>query len=78
MEYGLPHTKNWEGIQRMCKSCNIEFEYTNSIDRVRENNYDILYCIATVIEPNLIPNNIKIIYGPQLWVIPIPPFSWKI
>ena len=39
---GLPHPKNWEGIQRMCASLNIEFEYTNSISRIQQNNYNIL------------------------------------
>lgn len=70
---GIPHPKNWAGIQQMCKSCNIEFESTNSIHRVKENNYDILYCMSDFIDPYEIPQNIKIIYGPQLWVIPVPP-----
>lgn len=70
---GLPHPKNWNGIQRMCKSCNIDFEYTNSIERIKEPNYDILYCMSNFIDPYNIPQNIKIIYGPQLWVIPVPP-----
>ena len=70
---GLPHPKNWEGIQMMCKSCNIEFEYTNSLDRIKENNYEFLYCMCNYVNPYSIPNNIKIIYGPQFWVIPEPP-----
>jgi hypothetical protein len=70
---GLPHPKNWEGIQRMCASLNIEFEYTNSISRIQQNNYNILYCMCNYINPDTIPTNIKIIYGPQLWVIPEPP-----
>ena len=73
MTYGIPHPKNWEGIQRMCRTCNIEFEYTNSIERIKENNYDILYCMSNFIDPYIIPENIKVIYGPQLWVIPEPP-----
>ena len=48
---GIPHPKNWAGIQQMCKSCNIEFESTNSIHRVKENNYDILYCMSDFIDP---------------------------
>ena len=28
---GIPHPKNWSAIQRMCRSCNIEFKYTNEI-----------------------------------------------
>lgn len=77
MRSGIPHHKNWEGIQRMCKSCNIDFEYTNSIERLKHNNYELLYCIDTVIDPYIIPENIKIIYGPQLWVIPEPPIVGK-
>ena len=73
MASGLPHHKNWDGIQRMCKSCNIDFEYTNCTQRIKENNYDILYCMSNFINPYDIPQNIKIIYGPQLWVIPVQP-----
>jgi hypothetical protein len=74
---GLPHHKNWDAIQRMCKSCNIEFEYTNSIERIKQNNYDILYCTAHYVDPDIVPSNIKIIYGPQFWVIPTPPIVGK-
>lgn len=77
MQSGQPHHKNWDGIQRMCKSCNIEFEYTNSIERLKRNDYDILYCIMNYIDPNIIPNNIKIIYGPQFWVFPSGPVVGK-
>jgi glycosyltransferase involved in cell wall biosynthesis len=72
-----PHHKNWDAIQRMCKSYNIEFEYTNSLERIQENNYDILYCMANFVDPYKIPENIKIVYGPQLWVIPVPPIVGK-
>lgn len=74
---GIPHPKNWAAIQRMCKSCNIDFEYTNSVERLKINNYDMLYCIAHYIDPDTIPKNIKIIYGPQFWVIPEPPIVGK-
>ena len=77
MPSGLPHRKNWEGIQRMCASSNVDFEYTNSIERIKQNNYDLLYCISSAINPYIIPNNIKIVYGPQLWVIPEPPIVGK-
>lgn len=73
MTNGIPHHKNWDGIQRMCRSCNIEFEYTTSIERIIQNNYDILYTIMYYINPDIVPSNIKIIYGPQFWVIPKPP-----
>ncbi len=69
----LPHPKNWEAIQRMCVSYSIEFEYTNSIQRIQQLNYDILYCMMNFVDPHLIPEPIKIFYGPQLFVLPVPP-----
>jgi glycosyltransferase involved in cell wall biosynthesis len=77
MTSGVPHHKNWQGIQRMCRSCNIEFEYTNSIERIKQNNYDILYLTTHYVDPYIVPNNIKIIYGPQFWVIPAAPIVGK-
>ena len=67
------HHKNLEAIQRMCKSYNINFERTNCIQRIKENNYDILYCMTDYVNPYDIPENIKIIYGPQFWVFPDKP-----
>jgi hypothetical protein len=77
MVSGIPHPKNWEAIQRMCRSCNIIFEYTNDIERLKRNDYDILYCIMSYINPDIVPNSIKIIYGPQFWVIPEAPIVGK-
>lgn len=74
---GPPHRKNLTGIQLMCKSYNIEFEYTNDIERLKDNNYDILYCMCDYVDPYNIPENIKIIYGPQLWLIPVKPILGK-
>jgi glycosyltransferase involved in cell wall biosynthesis len=70
---GLPHPKNWEAIQRMTARCNIEFEYTNSIERLKRDDYEILYCICSYVDYNLVPPSVKIIYGPQFWVVPEPP-----
>ena len=39
---GYPHNKNYQAIQRMCRSLNIEYEESNSIDRITQPNYDIL------------------------------------
>ena len=74
---GTGHIKNWEGIQRMCTTKNIEFEYTNSIERLKVDNYNLLYCIQNYVDPDIIPNSIKIIYGPQFWVIPQAPIVGK-
>ena len=68
-----PHHKNWASIQRMCKSCDIEFEYTNNRERIKTSNYDILYCTSDYVDPTVIPSEIKIIYGPHFWVIPSGP-----
>lgn len=78
MVSGIPHHKNWEAIQRMCKSCNIDFEYTNNIERLKYDNYDILYCTSNYVDPYIISNRIKIIYGPQFWIIPEPPIVGKL
>ena len=39
---GYPHHKNYDAIQRMCKSSSVEFEISSSIDRLQLPNYDIL------------------------------------
>jgi glycosyltransferase involved in cell wall biosynthesis len=67
---GLPHHKNFEAIQRMCRSCNIVFEVTENENRIKENNYDILMTCGKFVNPNDIPENIKIIMGPQFFVFP--------
>jgi hypothetical protein len=60
----IPHHKNLDGIQRMCKSCNIDFEHSHDLNRIKQNDYDILYCISNYVDYTHIPKNIKIIYGP--------------
>ena len=37
------HNNNFDAIQRMCKAANVEFEFTHSEERLKEDNYDILY-----------------------------------
>lgn len=65
-----PHRKNYESIHRMCVSHNIDIEITNSIERVKQNNYDILISMNDYIDYNIIPENVKIIYGPQFYIFP--------
>jgi glycosyltransferase involved in cell wall biosynthesis len=67
---GTGHHKNYDAIQRMCKSCSIEFEHARNIERLKENDYNILIANAEFVNPNIIPENIKIIYGPQFFVFP--------
>lgn len=68
--YQPGHHKNKNSIQRMCASYSIDIEFTEDLNRISQNNYDILVCNSSYVEPHLIPENIKIIYGPQHWVFP--------
>jgi glycosyltransferase involved in cell wall biosynthesis len=67
---GLPHHKNYDAIKRMCKSCSVEFEETTDIHRLQQNNYNILLTCNSYINPESIPTDIKIIFGPQFFVFP--------
>jgi len=71
----IPHHKNYDGIQRMCKSCSIEFEFTHDVNRIYNSNYDILILNDKFIDPYSIPSNIKVIYGPQFFVFPSGPVA---
>jgi glycosyltransferase involved in cell wall biosynthesis len=73
LEAGTPHHKNYDGMTRMCKLYTINFELTHSLDRICEDNYDILWCNVNFVEPNKIPERIKIIYGPQMFIFPSGP-----
>jgi glycosyltransferase involved in cell wall biosynthesis len=64
------HKNNRESIERMCKSCNIDYEYTSNQNVVKTSAYDFLICNDTYISPNDVPENVKIIYGPQFFVFP--------
>jgi hypothetical protein len=67
---GRPHHKNYEALIRMCKSLSIDYEETNNLERIMRNDYNILVSPGIFIDPNLIPSNIKIIFGPQFFVFP--------
>ena len=75
---GLPHNKNYMAIQRMCRSLEIEFEETNNYERIKMNNYDILVSCHNYVNPADIPTNIKIIMGPQFFVLPEGPIIGKL
>ena len=75
---GLPHNKNYMAIQRMCRSLEIEFEETNNYERIKMNNYDILMSCHNYVNPADIPTNIKIIMGPQFFVLPEGPIIGKL
>ena len=69
----LPHHKNYDGIQRMCKSHSIEFEFTQDMNRIYGPGYNILLLNDTYVDPNSIPSSVKVVYGPQFFVFPSGP-----
>jgi hypothetical protein len=69
----LPHRKNYDAIQRMCRMSSIEFEMTADSERIRNPDYDMLMTCTHFIDPEQIPKQIKIIYGPQFFVFPSGP-----
>lgn len=64
------HPKNLDAIKRMCMKTNTVLEITNSLERCKKNNYDLLISNEAFFNPNIIPSNIKIIFGPQCFVLP--------
>jgi hypothetical protein len=68
--HNFPHPKNYESIQRMCKSYFINFEYTSNKERLKQNDYQLLLLTNEYISPDELPSNINIIYGPHHWVLP--------
>jgi len=67
------HHKNTDAIIRMCKKTNIELEFTTDFNRCKHPNYDILISNQHFFNPDLIPETIKIIFGPQLFIFPSGP-----
>lgn len=64
------HRNNTESIERMCKSCDIDYEHTSNPNVVKNSVYDFLICNDTYIAPQDVPKNVKIVYGPQFFVLP--------
>lgn len=67
------HPKNVDSLKRMCLKSEIDLEITQDINRCRINNYDILISNMHFFNPDLIPESIKIIFGPQLFIFPSGP-----
>jgi glycosyltransferase involved in cell wall biosynthesis len=67
------HHKNVNAIKRMCNKTGIELEITTDINRCRRSDYNILISNMHFFSPDVIPESIKIIYGPELFVIPSGP-----
>ncbi len=64
------HRKNFDAIQRMCSASNIEFEFTESLDRLKKDDYNILYSFCSYVDPDILPTHVKIIFGPHAFVFP--------
>lgn len=60
-----PHFKNKRGIEMMCQSYSILLEFTSDRHRLSSPDYQILIVNDCFINPGMLPNGIKIIYGPQ-------------
>ena len=64
------HPKNVDALIRMCKKTNTDLEFTEDFNRCRVPNYDLLISNQKFFNPDLIPESIKIIFGPQLFIFP--------
>jgi glycosyltransferase involved in cell wall biosynthesis len=75
---GIPHKKNYEALKRMCASIGIAYEETADIGRLKSDDYHIFMSPYSYIDPSLIHPQVKIIYGPQFFVIPSGPIVGKL
>jgi hypothetical protein len=64
------HHKNKDAIERMCRKKNISLEFTSDFQRCQIPDYDILISNQRFFNVDLIPENIKIIFGPELFILP--------
>jgi len=70
LHHGWSHPKNKESIIISCHKFNIEYEYTEHLDRIHKYDYDILWLSCNWVSPDSLPEQIKIIYGPHFCVFP--------
>jgi len=64
------HHKNLDALRRMCDKTGVDLEITHDFERCRNPNYDILISNSHFFNPDLIPRPVKIIFGPQLFILP--------
>jgi len=64
------HHKIFMSLERMCLSCGIDFEKTSALKRLKTFDYHFLISSNYFIHPKNFPKHIKIMYGPQLFVVP--------
>jgi hypothetical protein len=72
------HHKNTYAIKQMCASRNIELEFTHDDRRINNVDYDIIILNSRYINPDIIPQHVKIIYGPQHFIFPSGPLCGPI
>lgn len=61
------HPKNADALNRMCLKTGNKVEFTTEFSRCCLPNYDILISNTHFFNPDLIPESIKIIFGPQFF-----------
>ena len=71
--HGPGHAKISQSIVLMTNSKNIVCEITNDDHRIHHFDYDILILNTKYFDPDIFPQQIKVIYGPQFWVFPSGP-----
>jgi hypothetical protein len=64
------HHKNDESIQRMCKVLSINFESTEDVNRLKQDDYDYLWLPIKFVSPDEIPKKVFILYNPNFFVFP--------
>ena len=70
LQVGGSHPRNSEFMRRTCYKFNIEYQEVGG-PGFQDNDYDIIWCPGTWINPDLYPKS-KFIFGPQFWVLPDP------
>ena len=63
------HHKNMQSMERMCKALQIIYEVTDSVERLHDLDYTILWLPSLWISPAKLPG-VKILFGPHHWVFP--------
>ena len=64
------HPKNTDALQRMCDKTNNTLEISSDLNRCKRADYDILISNMHFFSPDSIPESVKIIFGPQLFIFP--------
>lgn len=68
------HEKNRNGLELMCKSINAEFLISDKFEDLIK-NWDIVIVPSIFIEPEYIVSAKHILYGPHIFLFPVPPWQ---